>query len=365
MKGVVWCLQLVLVVNRFLYSIISPTEYKGPKSKGLGFMIDKAARLERAEQHFLGLPMLQEEREKLKRIESPNENTDWVEDNRKIFTEKFKTGINRTRIQMIRLVDNVLYHTVRVDVINQENDDWIFGCEAVEATGKSRFCSRAMPLSKDFISKIPSELPDRYHLHINLNELKKQNPKWTHVLLRFESTREPFQFTVDIHNPSDRQLKVIMPKWYSFSTVDILSDSLLGAIHYQLNITELDETHQALEIVATPKYCKKHQTLSRICVPWTDGFARFHLFSNDENLIVWTPKSRPLNYNTSANPIVVELLLDPSCRYSISVRQSFNQMLARIVQQFSHWLPAHLIAIICLSFKHQLSLTPNGEKFKW
>lgn len=362
---IVWCLQSVLVVNRFLYSIIAPTKHKGPNSKGLRFLDDKAVRLAKAEQYFLGLSPLKDNKESLKDIETP-EKAEWFEDNRKIFTEKFKLGINRTRIQMIRLIDNVLYHTVRVDVINHETDDWIFGCAAVETTGKSRFCSRASSLSKDYFSKVPSELPDRYHLHINLQELKKQNPKWTHVLLRFAPTREPFQFTVDIHNPSDRQLNVVMPKWYSFSAFEILSDSLLGAIHYQLNVTGLDETHEALEMILTPKHCTKHKTVAKVCIPWSGGgFDRFHHFPNGENFVIWTPKSRPLNYNTTENPIVVDLLLDPSCRYSISVRQSLGQMLARIVQQFSHWLPAHLIAVICLSLKHQISLTPIGEKFKW
>ena len=360
---IVWCHQLVMVVNRFLYSIIAPAKYKGPNSKGLSFIQDKVIRLAKAEHHFVGLPAVRNEKDFLRKMESPQD-ADWVEDNRRIFTDKYKNGMNRTLIQMVRLIDNILYHSVRVDAINQETDDWMFGCEAIETTGKSRYCSRATPISKRHIERIPSDLPDRVHLSLNLHDLKIKNPKWTHVLLRFPSTREPFQFTVDVHNPSDRQLKVVMPKWYSFSTALVTDDTLLGASHYQLNITGLDETHQALELVLTPKICSKHRTVAKVCIPWTDGFQRFHQYPNDENLIIWTPKSRPLNYNTSTNPIVVELLLDPACRYSISVHQSLSQMLARIVQQFSHWLPAHLVAILCLCIKHQISLTPPGEKFK-
>lgn len=37
---------------------------------------------------------------------------------------------------------------------------------------------------------------------------------------------------------------------------------------------------------------------------------------------------------------------------------------ARIVQQFSHWLPSHLVAVLLLAFKHQISLTPSKEIFK-
>lgn len=360
---IVWCLQLVLVVNRFLYSIIAPTKYKGSNSKGLSFIDDKAIRLAKAEQYFLGMSPFKKGEDKSRRLES-HDDADWVEDNRRIFTEKFKNGINRTRFQMIRLVDNVLFHSLRVEVLNQETDDWIFGCEAVETTGQSRFCSQASLLSKNYVVKIPSEFPGREYLQLNLHELKAKHSKWTHVLLKFATTREPFQYTVDIHNPSDRQIKVVMPKWYSFTTTKILDDTLLGSSYFQLNVTGLDETHQALELIVTPKFCSKARTAAKICIPWSDGFDRFHQFADDSSMILWTPKSRPINYNTTENPIVVELLLDPSCRYTLSIRQSLGQMLARIVQQFSHWLPAHLVAILCLAIKHQITLTPAGEKFK-
>lgn len=357
---IVWCLQLVLVVNRFLYSIIAPPKYKGPNSRGLSFIEDKNVRLAKAEQYFLGLK--RQKSNKLHTMESPDV-ADWIEDNRRVFTETFKTGLKKPRIQMIRLVDNVLYHSAHVDVINLESDEWVFGCEAIETTGKGRFCSKASPLPDHHTKKIPSDLPNRGHLSLNLQQLKKNNPKWTHILLHFPVSREPLKFTVDIHNPSDREFKVYMPKWYSFSSEKI-TDTIMGASHYQLNITGMEETHQSLEVILTPKFCSKNKAVAKVCIPWADGFDRFHKFSNDTQFYVSTPKARPINYNTTANAIIVELMLDPACRYEIQIRQSLGQMLARIVQQFSHWLPAHLIAIIALSLKHQISLTPNSEPFK-
>lgn len=359
---VVWCLQLVLVVNRFLYSIIAPTKYSSTKSKGLSFIDDKSLMLAKAEQHFLSLKSTKNMKNSWK-MESPDD-SEWFEDNRRIFTEKFKNGLNKTRIQMIRLVDNALYNSLRVEAYNLDTDDWIFGCEAVETTRESRFCSQASPISKNFITKIPSEFPERILLKLNLHRMKERHPKWTHVLLRFKATKEPLQYTIDIHNPSDRQIKVSMPQWYSFGSTKLLDDTLLGASYYQFNITGMDETHQALELTATPNYCTKHRTVGKVCIPWTAGFNRYHHFVNDPSLIISTPKSRPLNYNTTENPLVVEVYLDPSCRYSFTIRQSFSHMLARIVLQFTHWLPAHLVAVLCLAIKHQITLTPLGEKFK-
>lgn len=38
--------------------------------------------------------------------------------------------------------------------------------------------------------------------------------------------------------------------------------------------------------------------------------------------------------------------------------------MARIVQQFTHWIPAHLVAVMFLILKHQITVTPKDENFK-
>lgn len=89
-------------------------------------------------------------------------------------------------------------------------------------------------------------------------------------------------------------------------------------------------------------------------------------FSNSETgpLIVHSPISKPGKYNSTVNPITVELYLDPNCRYTIDIKHSFSHSVARIVQLFTHWLPAHLVAVLLLTLKHQISLTPKDEEFK-
>lgn len=79
---------------------------------------------------------------------------------------------------------------------------------------------------------------------------------------------------------------------------------------------------------------------------------------------VHTPISRPSGYNTTLYPITVDLNLDPECRYTISVTNSFGQTASRIFLQFSHWLPAHFVAILLLAFRYQIKITPEKEIFK-
>lgn len=76
------------------------------------------------------------------------------------------------------------------------------------------------------------------------------------------------------------------------------------------------------------------------------------------------PISRPSGYNTTLYPITVDLYLDPECRYTISATNSFGQTASRIFLQFSHWIPAHLVAILLLAFRYQIKITPEKEIFK-
>lgn len=45
-----------------------------------------------------------------------------------------------------------------------------------------------------------------------------------------------FQLNVDIHGEGDRELIVQMPKWYSFAKVNVVPDTLFGAIAYTIKI---------------------------------------------------------------------------------------------------------------------------------
>lgn len=77
-----------------------------------------------------------------------------------------------------------------------------------------------------------------------------------------------------------------------------------------------------------------------------------------------TPITRPAGYNTTLFPLTVDLHLDPQCHYTISATNSFGQTASRIFLQFSHWLPAHIVAILLLAFKYQIKITPEKEIFK-
>jgi hypothetical protein len=129
------------VVNRFLYGIIEPTKGRETRSKGQRFIEDKQQRLAKA-QYYFNDANNRVLREEVFVTPPRNENDDigdWQEDIRRVFSEKFKTGLNRTRVQMIRLASQPQYKFLKVEVINLENDDWVFGCAANDINGLSRY----------------------------------------------------------------------------------------------------------------------------------------------------------------------------------------------------------------------------------
>lgn len=64
---------------------------------------------------------------------------DWVENTHRVFFEKFKNGLDKLRVQMIRLNRLPNHRMLNVEAINIDDDDWVFGCAALENDGHQRF----------------------------------------------------------------------------------------------------------------------------------------------------------------------------------------------------------------------------------
>lgn len=218
------------------------------------------------------------------------------------------------------------------------------------------------------MTKLPSQNGERYYVQMDLHKIKAENPTWTHVLLRLLPTDKPVQLNIDVNEGSDRHLKVTMPKWYSYSEHTILEDTILGGSLYTMEVNGLEMAHQSLELNLKVKKCSKpnYHTVAKVSVPWAEGHDRYHYFTNELHRVLelYVPNNRPSYLNASENAVQVRLNLDPGCRYEITVRNSFFNTITRIVQMYSTWLPAHLVIVLLLSFRHQLQITPKGLEFK-
>lgn len=111
-----------------------------------------------------------------------------------------------------------------------------------------------------------------------------------------------------------------MPNWYSYQKNMLLNSTTMGISSYQINVIGLDETYQTLELDIKPKCLREpYHIVARLCVPWTKGFERFYHFTESDKgpMYIWVPINRLRGYNTTENPVRVDLTLDPDCRYTI------------------------------------------------
>lgn len=133
-----WCLQLVLVINRFLYSIVRTAQSK-PRSISNYYVDDKSVRKAKAKHYFTQEILEPTILRDVSLINNQLDIGDWYEDSRRVFTEKFKNGLNRTRVQMFRLSRQPNHQILNVEAVNVDIDDWVFGCAANENDGLQRY----------------------------------------------------------------------------------------------------------------------------------------------------------------------------------------------------------------------------------
>lgn len=220
------------------------------------------------------------------------------------------------------------------------------------------------------LTKLPSLDGERYFLQMDLHQIKRENPKWTHVLMRILPTDKPVQLNVDVNEGTDRLVHVTMPKWYSYSEQVLVEDTILGSALYNLQVLGVDGAHQSVAIDLQRKRCARDNfhAVAKVSVPWALGNDRYHYFSSalaaQRPLELFVPRNKPSHVNGTESAVQVTLHLDPSCRYRIVMKNSFFGTMSRIVQIYSTWLPAHLVVVLCLAFRHQLQVTPKGCAFK-
>uniref|UniRef100_A0A182T8C5 GPI inositol-deacylase n=1 Tax=Anopheles maculatus TaxID=74869 RepID=A0A182T8C5_9DIPT len=373
-----WCLQFVLVMNRFLFSMVVP---QGRGS--FGFVEGKQDQLDKAilflSQPFVSTlddddddddddgrkPAMLKGQELL--IQHHPEQEDWIEDIRRSFTEKHRAGLERTRVQMIRLVPDKAFHRfLRVEVINSEHSNWLSGCSAVEVYGNSRMCQKATSLT-NYTLPVPSSKFDRFGALLDLHALKRVHPAWTHVLVKIPRTIKPVQFSVDIFNPDERVLNLTMPYWFDYRLHTILQDASPDDSFYRINIRGMKHTYQTIALDLTAIACGgvKGTVVVKVHVPWANGYDRyaFHEELNQTTVYIYPPIEKPPEGEEEEQevPIQLDVHLTPGCKYRIRYAQSFRVSIARIVQQHLVLLPAHCIALLLLAFKEQLSQTAHDD----
>lgn len=190
----VWCLQQVLVINRFLFEIVDKT---GAATKG--------SRLLAAQRYFAPASLARTRR--TVQLFEPPVSTDaaafpepeWHQDSRLQFVKSFAHGSPGRHTQMIALRANAPeYRYLDVELVDAPLDEvagWLFLCRAQESNAQSRYCSTAERLD-GYAKRIPSRAdPARAGeivvLQLDLEALVRGDNTLTHLLIRTAPTSKP------------------------------------------------------------------------------------------------------------------------------------------------------------------------------
>lgn len=358
---IVWCKQLVMVINRYLFSIVDPITEQ--------VVEDHQLLKSRAVQYF------QANRSMTLSPDIPRANVSmvadafWYEDNRRIY-QISRPQIDKTTYLMIRLVKFPQNRFVAVEAVNVDDKEWIFGCNAKYTYFSYRYCKHAVSLSE--LSRWTGAANDfgkRKLATINLHKIKEEYPDWSHVIVKVSPTKKPIVLNVDVNDYASRQIEVDVPSDIQFGKFEILKETEQDSLYYELILKDFNTLHQAYLLHVEPTAsCKATQfhVSAELHVPWAPNHENYHYFTQTKQspmkLRLYRSNPNITDGLDATEDVKVTLLLDPQCTYSISISTSWYLRLAQIARNYSPVIVPYATAIVLLAARSNiLHLQDHGS----
>lgn len=346
---ILWCKQLILVIVRALFDMVDPktlqiSESIEHKKMALSYHLVKrtaskrlAASFHPREAHF-------------------DQEGDWQEPLKRYFSFH-QERVSRTTYMMVRLTDNTKYQMLAVEAINLNAKDWVYVCIADQMYKGVRMCEKGINLSNE-TKFIPSLKMKRKTILLNLAVLKRLS--YTHVVIQIPPSNEPVQVHFDIHSGVSRKLVFPAPKWFSFASgeLPVLEASVEGALRYEIRLQGAEHIWQAYLLHLRPS-CPiqtTHHATATLTTSWSQEDV--HAFVTESMVQplrakLQTPKPPISGKNETMK---VKLILDPTCRYSVSIQSSLSDSLGQLVRFYAPMLLPYMVAVLMLTARHQMQV---------
>ncbi|RVE51297.1 hypothetical protein evm_004101 [Chilo suppressalis] len=347
--SIVWCKQLVMAINRFLFAIID--QRTDQISENRQIWMSKARQFFEANRSMILNPDI------------PRGNTTmladafWYEDSRRIY-QISRPEIDRMTYLMIRLVSFPQNRFVAIEAVNVDDKDWIFGCNAMYTYGTYRYCKHATALSElTRWTSAATAFGKRKLATIHLHSLKDLHHDWTHVVVKVSPTRKPIILNVDVNDHASRQILVDLPSDYSFENTVVIHETEPNSLYYELLLPGFTAVHQSYLLYVEPTAsCKASQyhVSAEFHVPWAKNYEYSHFYTHTKRspmklrLYVSNPN---VTSGGEHQPVKVTLLLDPQCTFSISISQSWYLRLAQFARNYTTVLVPYVAAIVLLAVR--------------
>ncbi|KAH8261940.1 hypothetical protein KR026_006353 [Drosophila bipectinata] len=347
----VWCLQFMQAINRFLFRMAHLRDDRS----SVVFGTNKQRNLQSALHSFVKPRRRQQSYSRL-----GFNSGSWHEERRLVINKYFANGLKGTYLELISLHRQERYKKMAIEALNVDDADWLFGCSAEKHDGTGQlYCDKVTSLMH-LVQRLPNEDRDPRSVAIlDLHNLRRTYLEWTHVVVRLPPGNRRIGYNLDIYDPKDRIMDIKMPRWYTMAKLPLVNETLQGTLHLRLRISGLLDPYQSLRINVEPLQClqPEYRVTARLCVPWAAGFERFQILKSADQkpqLFANVPTLVPRHYNTTLNPVTLDLYLDPICRYRISYEYSYTSALSRLVLEFYGWLPAHFACVLLIVLRKQV-----------
>ncbi|XP_038211985.1 GPI inositol-deacylase isoform X2 [Zerene cesonia] len=352
--SMVWCKQLVLTINRYLFDIVDPRTDQITDSSEL--IKTKLRQYFQANRSMTLNPRISRA--------NVNMNVDafWYEDNRRVY-QISRPDIDRTIYLMIRLVTLPQNRFVAVETVNVDDKDWLFGCNAKDVHSTYRYCKSATSLTElSRWSGAATDFGRRKLATINLHNVLDVHPEWTHVIVKVSPTRKPITLNVDINDYASRQINVNLPSDLSFSKHVIKQETEANVLYYELLLKDFDMVHQAYLLYVEPTascQASQYHVSAEAHVPWAKNHEYYHYFTHLKRspMKLRLFKSNPniTSGSQASEGVKITLLLDPKCTFTISISGSWYYRLAQLARNYTPVLVPYVAAIMLLAARSILT----------
>ncbi|XP_068631701.1 GPI inositol-deacylase [Battus philenor] len=343
--SMVWCKQLVMAINRYLFDIVDPQTLQLSNKREL--MKSKAQQYFEANRSMTLNPNIK------RPVVILPVDAFWYEDNRRVY-QIIRPDIDRTTILMIRLVKYPQNQFVAIESVNVHDKDWIFGCNAKYTHNTYRHCKESTSLAELSRWSGTANVAERRKVAtVNLHSVMKDHPEWTHVVVRVSPSKKPVTLNVDINDYYSRLIYVNAP---TFGRRVIKEETEPNALYYELMLTNMFLVNQAYLLYVEPSancQAKEYHVTAEFHVPWAKNYEYYHYFTHLKRspMKLRLFKSNP-NFNTGTLPqemIKVTLLLDPKCTFTISISSSWYIRLGESVRNYTPILVPYVAVVLLLA----------------
>ncbi|XP_037872633.1 GPI inositol-deacylase [Bombyx mori] len=345
---IVWCKQLVMAINKYLFSIVNPM------TKQISY--DKQLLMSRAKQYFQANRSMTINPEIPKANVTMTADAFWYEDNRRMYQVQ-RPEIDKTTYLMIRLVKFPQNRFVAVEAVNVSDKDWIYGCNAKHTYNTHRYCKHAVSLTElSRWSGAATEFRKRKLATVNLHNVMEHYPDWSHVVVKVSPTRKPVTMNIDINDYASRQIFVDLPTFFEFGKRIVKPETERDSLYYELILRDFNAIHEAYLLYVEPTAnCKasRYHVSAELHVPWAKNHEYYHYFTHLKRSpmklrLFKTNPNLTLGLETTEHAKIT-LLLDPQCQFILSISSSWYNRLAQFTRNYGPVLIPYVAAIVLLA----------------